>query len=56
MPIPQQTLDQPAISSGGYETIVERLRREPNELELGLFGSPWSEHSASEDSLGGMEE
>ncbi len=44
MPIPQQTLDQLAISSGEYETIVERLGREPNELELGLFGSLWSEH------------
>ncbi len=56
MPVPQQTLDQLAISSGEYETIVERLGREPNELELELFGPPWSEHSAFEDSLGGMEE
>ncbi len=56
MPVPQQTLDQPAISSGEYETTVERLGREPNELELGSFGSLWGEHSAFEDLLGGMEE
>ena len=44
MPIPQETLDQLAISQGEYEAIVERLGREPNHLETGLFGSMWSEH------------
>ena len=56
MPVSQQTLDQIAISSGEYETIIERLGREPNELELGLFGSLWNERPAFEDLLGGMEE
>ena len=37
-------LDDLALSDGEYEAIVERLGREPNELELGLFGSLWSEH------------
>ena len=44
MPISQETLDQLAVSPGEYEAIVERLGREPNYLEIGLFGSMWSEH------------
>ena len=40
----KETLDQLAITEGEYEAIVERLGREPNHLELGLFGSLWSEH------------
>ena len=44
MSISQETLDQLAISQGEYEAIVERLGREPNHLEVGLFGSMWSEH------------
>ncbi len=44
MPISQETLDQLAISQGEYEAIVERLGRVPNHLEIGLFGSMWSEH------------
>ena len=39
-----QTLDELALSRQEYEIIVDRLDREPNELELGLFGSLWSEH------------
>ena len=44
MPISQEVLDQLAISQGEYEAIVERLGRVPNHLEIGLFGSMWSEH------------
>ncbi|MDP6107363.1 MAG: phosphoribosylformylglycinamidine synthase subunit PurL, partial [Candidatus Brocadiia bacterium] len=44
MPVPKQALDALALSEREYEAIVERLGREPNELELGLFGSLWSEH------------
>ncbi|MCH7746046.1 MAG: phosphoribosylformylglycinamidine synthase II, partial [Chloroflexi bacterium] len=44
MPVSKEALDQLALSEGEYEAIVERLGREPNELELGLFGSLWSEH------------
>ena len=40
----RQTLDELAISDAEYEAIVDRLGREPNHLELGLFGSLWSEH------------
>ena len=44
MPPDRELLDQLALSEREYEAIVERLGREPNELELGLFGSLWSEH------------
>ena len=44
MPASKQKLDELALSQEEYETIVDRLDREPNELELGLFGSLWSEH------------
>ena len=40
----KETLESLAISSTEYELIVEQLGREPNNLELGLFGSLWSEH------------
>ena len=44
MTVSKETLDQLAVSEREYEAIVERLGREPNHLELGLFGSLWSEH------------
>ena len=44
MPVTREQLEDLALSEGEYEAIVERLGREPNTLELGLFGSLWSEH------------
>ncbi|MFL2759491.1 MAG: phosphoribosylformylglycinamidine synthase subunit PurL [Dehalococcoidia bacterium] len=44
MPYEKEILDELAISDLEYDLIVERLGREPNYLELGLFGSLWSEH------------
>ena len=44
MPVSQETLDQIALRRSEYDLIVQRLGREPNELELGLFGALWSEH------------
>ncbi len=44
MTINQDLLDEVALSVGEYEAIVDRLDREPNPLELGLFGALWSEH------------
>ena len=44
MPVSREKLGELALSEQEYEAIVERLGREPNELELGLFGSLWSEH------------
>ena len=37
-------LDDLAISQSEYKLILQRLGRVPNRLELGLFGSLWSEH------------
>ena len=44
MPVSKESLDELALSQGEYEAIVERLGREPSPLELGMFGSLWSEH------------
>ena len=44
MPVSQETLDRIALSREEYALIVEKLDREPNEVELGLFGALWSEH------------
>ena len=50
MSVSQRFLDQIALSRDEYELIVARLGREPNELELGMFGSLWSEHCGYKNS------
>jgi phosphoribosylformylglycinamidine synthase len=37
-------LDEIALSREEYDLIINRLGREPNPLELGMFGALWSEH------------
>ena len=44
MPISKEILDAIALSPAEYEMIVARLGREPNPVELGMFGALWSEH------------
>jgi len=44
MPVPKEILNEVALSQEEYERIVQRLGREPNLVEIGLFGSLWSEH------------
>jgi phosphoribosylformylglycinamidine synthase len=44
VPASKETLDQIALSRAEYDLIVQKLEREPNEVELGLFGALWSEH------------
>ena len=44
MTISKEALEEVALSEKEYKLIVQRLGREPNEVELGLFGSLWSEH------------
>ena len=44
MPISKEALDEVALSQKEYQLIVKQLGREPSEIELGLFGSLWSEH------------
>ena len=44
MPVSKEKLDEVALSEKEYQLIVKKLGREPSEVELGLFGSLWSEH------------
>ncbi len=44
MPVSKEILDEIALSLKEYQLIVEQLSREPNQVELGLFGALWSEH------------
>lgn len=44
MPVSKETLDEIALSRREYQLIVEKLGREPGEVELGMFGALWSEH------------
>src|SRR5581483_8420107 len=51
-PVPpdQRTLDQLSLSREEYDRIVHLLDREPNEVELGMFGALWSEHCGYKNS------
>ncbi len=44
MSVSKETLDQIALSGDEYDLIVQKLEREPSEVELGMFGAMWSEH------------
>ena len=44
MPVSKEALEEVALSEAEYDLIVQRLGREPTEVELGMFGSLWSEH------------
>ena len=44
MPVSQEVLDEIALTRAEYDLIVERINREPNAVELGMFGALWSEH------------
>ena len=44
MSISKEILDDVALSEDEYNLIVQQLGREPNLVEIGLFGSLWSEH------------
>src|SRR6058998_1758843 len=46
----QPALDEVALSLEEYREIVRRLGREPTEVELGMFGSMWSEHCGYKNS------
>ena len=43
-PVTKEMLDEIALSRAEYDHIVELLDREPNPVELGMFGALWSEH------------
>ena len=40
----QLLLEQTALTNDEYDLIVRKIGRDPNVLELGLFGALWSEH------------
>ena len=44
MPASKEQLEEIALSRREYNLIVSQLGREPTEVELGMFGSLWSEH------------
>ncbi|HLC23675.1 MAG TPA: AIR synthase related protein, partial [Dehalococcoidia bacterium] len=44
MPISKAVLDEVALSEAEYQLIVDKLGREPTHVEVGMFGSLWSEH------------
>jgi phosphoribosylformylglycinamidine synthase len=44
MSVDHTLLEQIALSLDEYDLIVSRLDREPNPVELGMFGALWSEH------------
>lgn len=44
MPVSKEVLDEIALSLKEYQLIVKQLAREPNQVELGMFGALWSEH------------
>ena len=44
MPVSKEILDEIALSPAEYQMIVDRLDRDPNPVELGMFGALWSEH------------
>jgi phosphoribosylformylglycinamidine synthase len=46
----QRTLDQLSLTRAEYERIIDLLDREPNEVELGMFGAMWSEHCGYKNS------
>ena len=50
MPVDQSALDAVALSRAEYDLLVQQLGREPNEVELGMFGSLWSEHCGYKNS------
>ena len=44
MTVSPKTLAELSLSRQEYDEIVTRMDREPNEVELGMFGILWSEH------------
>jgi phosphoribosylformylglycinamidine synthase II len=50
MPIDPAVLERHNLTRGEYDRIVQRLAREPNLTELGLFSVMWSEHCSYKSS------
>ena len=50
MSVSDQVLQQIALSRDEYRLAVERLGREPTDVELGMIGALWSEHCGYKNS------
>ncbi|MGA2285346.1 MAG: phosphoribosylformylglycinamidine synthase subunit PurL [Dehalococcoidia bacterium] len=50
MTVDQQLIEELSLSLDEYRLIVEKLGREPNAVELGMFGAMWSEHCGYKNS------
>ncbi len=50
MQVTPEILAEVALTEDEYRLIVERLGREPNAVELGMFGAMWSEHCGYKNS------
>ena len=48
--VSDRALAEVALSRAEYDLIVEHLGREPNAVELGMFGAMWSEHCGYKNS------
>ena len=48
--VEQRILDEVALTQEEYELLVSKLGREPNMVELGMFGAMWSEHCGYKNS------
>src|SRR5512146_3352642 len=46
----QRILDEVALTQDEYDLLVSKLGREPNIVELGMFGAMWSEHCGYKNS------
>jgi phosphoribosylformylglycinamidine synthase len=50
MMVDQVLIEELSLSLDEYDLIVKLLGREPNEVELGMFGAMWSEHCGYKNS------
>jgi phosphoribosylformylglycinamidine synthase len=48
--VDQRVLDQIALSREEYGQVCQLLGRQPNDVELGMFGALWSEHCGYKNS------
>ena len=50
MAVSRQILEEVALTQEEYDLLVSKLGREPNMVELGMFGAMWSEHCGYKNS------
>gem|GEM_PF-2905959 len=50
MGVSREVLEEVALTQAEYDLVVAKLGREPNMVELGMFGAMWSEHCGYKNS------